>query len=149
MKRELALAAALLAGVVALPAGSGAVVLCDCCAAPKGGACEKACARQEGGLCAPLILPDARRKARGNPLDGTNLKYLELSGLSPLQLEKVRKWAEHWRARAERRFRRALRLARRGRLSRQALADAEKRRDKALVNYQHVIRAYRAAFGRD
>ncbi len=148
MKRKLALAAVVSWGLfAAVPAG--AVALCDCCAAPGGKACASACAERQEGFCAPLLLPEARQKVRGNPLNGVSLKYLELSGLSPLQLEKVREWAEHWRVRAERRFRRALRKARRGRLSRQALARAEKRRDEAIVNYQHVIRAYRAAFGRD
>jgi hypothetical protein len=145
---RLMLAGLLLISPFALP--SRAQMLCDCCGnRPLADTCVKACAgaTSDSGtsLCRPVILPDVRDRARRNPLAGPDLKYLDLTGLSPRQLERVRRWAEKWRARAERRFRRIRARARRGRVNAEAFARAEARRDAVVVNYQHVIRAYRAA----
>jgi len=150
-------------GLAVSYAPATAQVLCDCCgqkpeqaeaqtqasALPE--ACREPCRQAErtAGICRPVILPDARDRARRNPLLGVDLKYLDLSGLTGRQLERVRRWAEKWRARAERRFRRARAQLLRGRIDAEAFRKAEARRDAVVVNYQHVIRAYKAAFGRN
>ncbi len=158
--RALRLAAGLIVMTVFCGLPASAQMLCDCCGsdvsrittdrkAPPAlpDVCREPCrkAKRTAGLCRPVILPDVRDRARRNPLLGVDLKYLDLSGLSRPQLERVRRWAETWRARAERRYRRAKASLERGRLSPEAFGKAEARRDAIIVNYQHVIRAYRAA----
>ncbi len=144
---------------ISFAAPATAQMLCDCCgqkteqatpeikapALPE--ACREPCRQgeQAAGLCRPVILPDVRDQAQRNPLLGVNLKFLDLNGLSRPQLERVRRWAEKWRAQAERRYRRAKARLLRGRLDAEAFRREEARRDAVVVNYQHVIRAYRAA----
>ena len=152
-RRRVAPAAPLLAALWLTVTGgaASAQVLCDCCgdAAALAKACEKPCAEMRAEpLCRPLILPrgtaDGARRG-DNPLAGTNLKYLDLRDLSPRELERVRRWAERWRAQAERRYARSLRLRRRHRITVRRLHEVQGWRDGVVVNYQHVIRAYREA----
>ena len=133
-----------------------AQLLCDCCTPSSlARTCQKACEAQGAldpsgeGFCRPVILPDFRAgKRRTNPLNGIDLKYLDLSGLTPAQLERVRRWAERARRQSEARFRRIKAKARRGRISKEAFAQAEARRDEVVTNYHHIIRAYRDAITR-
>ena len=129
-----------------------AVVLCDCCArdmankAETARYCTEACKRQQRGeFCAPLVLPDIKVRYGNNPLLGIDLKYLSLKGLTPMQRERVRRWAERARWQGERVFQRARKKALMGKIGKQEFARAEKRRDAIVVNYQHIMRAYREA----
>ncbi len=147
MKRAILVAVALAVTAWSLPAR--AVMICDCCAKDRPELCTGPCKEAAQPICTPVILPNVRGWEKTNPLLRYDLKYLELTNLSPKQLEKVRRWAEKQRRRAERRFRRMRARAIRGRISREAFRKAEARRDKVLVNYQHIIRAYRTAKRQD
>ncbi len=147
MKRAILLAGALAAFVWSQPAQ--AVMICDCCAKDRPELCTGPCKEAAQPICMPVILPDVRGWEKTNPLLRYDLKYLELNDLTPKQLEKVRRWAEKQRRRAEREYRRMRARAIRGRISREAFRKAEARRDKVVVNYQHIIRAYRAAKHQD
>ncbi len=147
MKRAILMAGALVAAVWSLPAQ--AVMICDCCAKDRPELCTGPCKEAAQPICTPVILPDVRGWEKTNPLLRYDLKYLELNGLTPQQLEKVRRWAEKQRRRAEREYRRMRARAIRGRISREAFRKAEARRDKVVVNYQHIIRAYRTAKRQD
>ncbi len=135
-----------------------AQLLCDCCAGqPLSRICQKACtsasspnaAGSGNGFCRPMIVPDVRAaKRRTNPLNGVDLKYLDLGDLTPPQLERVRRWAERARSQAEARFRRMKAKAKRGLISPEAFAKAEALRDEAVTNYHHIIRAYRDSIRR-
>ncbi len=147
MKRAI-LAAAMLAGTIWSGAAQ-AVMICDCCAKDKPELCTGPCKELTQPICTPVILPNVRGWEKSNPLLRYDLKYLELKGLTPRQLERVRRWAEKQRRRAEREYRRMRARAVRGRISKEAFRKAEARRDKVVVNYQHIIRAYRAAKQQD
>jgi hypothetical protein len=139
----LLLAAGLALGAASLPAK--AIMLCDCCAKDAGEACAKACENISKAFCRPVVVMDKTAKSKANPLNGINLKYLDLSDLTPLQREKVRKWAEKLRKKAEKDFRMTRLLILWGHKDKSAFAPAEKTRDQAVVNYDHIMRAYRAA----
>ncbi len=141
------LAAALALGVWSAPAD--AIMICDCCAASPPAGCADGCRGRTGEGCAPVIVMKKAARSAQNPLNGLSLKYLDLSGLSRAELEKVRIWAEGLRRRAEREFRRTRLRILRGRAEKNAFAPAEKKRDEAIVNYQHIIRAYREALERN
>jgi len=134
---------AVIAGWTASGLPARAIMICDCCVGKAPPACQSACQKATKEFCQPQIVLKGRR--RGNPLNGVNLKYLDLSGLTPAQLEKVRKWAEKARRKAERRFRKARLRIRRRHKGKSAFAPAQARRDAAIVNYQHIMRAYRQA----
>ncbi len=140
-------ALAALAGWAASGSSARAVMICDCCAKKAPAACEKACRKATKEFCQPQIV--LNKKGKGKPLNGVSLKYLDLSGLSPAQLEKVRKWAEKERRKAERRFRKARLMILWGHRDKSTFGPAQTQRDKAIVNYQHIMRAYRQALGKD
>ena len=147
MKRAILVAGALMVFAWSLPAQ--AVMICDCCAKDRPELCTGPCKEATRPICTPVILPDVRGWEKTNPLLRYDLKYLELNGLTPRQLERVRRWAEKQRRRAEREYRRMRARAVRGRISKEAFRKAEARRDKVVVNYQHIIRAYRTARRQD
>ena len=147
MKRAILVAWALAAAVWSQPVQ--AVMICDCCAKDRPELCTDPCKEATQPICTPVILPDVRGWEKTNPLLRYDLKYLELKGLTPQQLERVRRWAEKQRRRAERKYRRMRARAVRGRISKAVFRKAEARRDKVVVNYQHIIRAYRAAKQQD
>ncbi len=134
---------AALAGWAAASMPARAIMICDCCASKAPAACESACQRATKEFCQPQIVLD--KKSKGKPLNGFNLKYLDLSGFTPAQLEKVRKWAEKERRKAERRFRKARLMILWGHKDKSTFGPAQAQRDEAIVNYQHIMRAYRQA----
>ena len=141
---KLLLAAGLGLSAAGMPAK--AIELCDCCAkAQPDKACETACAQVSEAFCRPVVVMDAESKTDGNPLNGIDLKYLDLGGLTPLEREKVRRWAEKNRRKAEKAFRMTRLQILWGHKDKSAFGPAEKKRDEAVVNYNHIMRAYRAA----
>ena len=140
---KILLAAGLALGAASLPAR--AIQLCDCCAADKTDACAAACAKVSKAFCRPVVVMDKSSQAKGNPLNGIALKYLDLSGLTPLEREKVRIWAEKNRKKAERAFRMTRLQILWGHKDKSAFGPAEKLRDEAVVNYDLIMRAYREA----
>jgi hypothetical protein len=76
------------------------------------------------------------------------LKEISLGEPNERQLESWRRFLERHRGRAMRAYNRADHKYRRGRLSDEDLAAAKALFDKAMVNYNHGIRAYEVAIGR-
>jgi outer membrane protein TolC len=88
---------------------------------------------------------EAGTPAGVNPLVSPSLKYLSLPNGSPSELETARQLLEQWRRRAEARFGVAKQRFRAGEITRSTYDEQRAALEAALVNYQHGMRAYRAA----
>jgi hypothetical protein len=141
--------------LAALLAGYGTVSaqgVCVCCDGAATQACRPACAaaQAEAGFCRPAMIfaGDAGTPAGTNPLLAPSLKYLSLGEASAGDLESVRQYLELWRRRSEAAFGAATDNFRAGAITRSAFDEARTRFEAELVNYQHGMRAYRAALAR-
>jgi hypothetical protein len=139
-------------GLMLAVAGAGSAAaqgICACCEGEATAACKPACAaaQDDAGFCRPAMIfsGDAGTPAGVNPLVSPSLKYLSLPKGSPGELESARQLLEQWRRRAEARFGVAKQRYLAGEITR---ADYDAQRaalEASLVNYQHGMRAYRAA----
>lgn len=77
-----------------------------------------------------------------NPLNGTSLKFLYMSKPTRQGMELFRQFLEKSRKSAESEFRQIKRAYLRGHVGPEEFMQAEKKRDEAVVNYQHGMRAY-------
>jgi hypothetical protein len=133
--------------------GTGAAQgICGCCEGDPSEACKPACAaaQAEAGFCRPamIVTGDAATPAGANPLLSPSLKYLSLVDATPTDLESVRQYLELWRRRSEAAFGVASDDFRAGTITRSAFDEARTRFEAELVNYQHGMRAYRAALSK-
>ena len=142
----LALAAGL-AGAVMQTGGATAIGICKCDS--KTGfepACLSICkeANEKTSFFRPAVYFGDDLKVNGdkNPLNGTSLKFLYLSKPTRAGMEAFRQYLEKHRAAAEKAFQRAKRQYKSGKLDKAGLEKAVKKRDEALVNYYHGMRAY-------
>jgi hypothetical protein len=142
-----------MAAWLSLSASSQALVLCTCCAEQQDrqrqctAICDKAA--PEPGHCAPVVnYSPAKQRPKTNPLYGESLMEISLGRPNPQQLESWRRFLERYRRRAFRDYDKTAEKYRRGRLDDAELAAAKALRDKAMVNYNHGIRAYDVAVGR-
>lgn len=146
---KLAFATLAVTGTLLLAAPAQAAGVCNCCNGQVEDLCKAACeaTNSAGAACRPAaFFGDATGIGGERPLNGFSYKGLDLSDASRQELEALRAWLEEQRAKAERQFRRDLRDVRRGKISRDDYAAALQRRDEAVVNYQHGMQGYIAAY---
>jgi hypothetical protein len=132
--------------------GSGeALNLCNCCATQQAEQCTAACARMTlaPGQCPAVVdYSPAKKRPASNPLYGMSLMEISLGEPTGAQLESWRRFLERYRRRAVSDYEIAAEKFRKGRLDKSALASARALLNKAMVNYNHGIRAYEVAVGR-
>ncbi len=152
MVGRLTAAAALVAAGFFTVSGSafaGSVGICSCCEGEQTATCKPVCeaAQSDIGFCRPAVVVDGDTGTPkgANPLASPSLKYLSLSGESRMELEATRRFFERWRRIAEARFGKAQAEYLAGKSTKAAYEEALAERNAVLVNYQHGIRAYRAA----
>jgi hypothetical protein len=149
MRGAWALALAALLGSYGTVSAQG---ICGCCDGDPPAACKPACAaaQAEAGFCRPAMIfaGDAGTPAGTNPLLSPSLKYLSLADATAGDLESVRQYLELWRRRSEAAFGVASDDFRAGTITRSAFDEARTRFEAELVNYQHGMRAYRAALSK-
>ena len=128
-------------------ASAGAVGICKCDS--KTGfenACLSICkeANEKTSFFRPAVYfgDDAKVNNDKTPLNGTSLKFLYLSHPTRAGMEALRKYLEKHRKIAEAKYKKIRRAMKRGKVSAEEFYAAEKKRDEALVNYYHGMRAY-------
>jgi len=148
MLRALAIAGSFV--VAGIPAGTASAAgVCNCCSGEVEELCKAACeaANGAGGACRPAAwYGDAAAIGGDRPLNGFSFKGLDLSDATRQELEALRRWLETQRRATEVRARRTLRDMKRGKASLDEFKASQSEREEAIINYQHGIQAYIAAY---
>ena len=134
--------------VFAMNSGAAnAVGICKCDSPkPLPDACHALCikANKETLFARPAVYFGTDEIVNGdkNPLNQTSLKFLYLSSPTRQGMENFRRFLEKHRKKAEAEFRAMKRAYKRGHVGPEEFVAAEKKRNQALVNYYHGMRAY-------
>ena len=126
---------------------AAAVGICKCDSQKKlPDACHALCikANRETNFARPAVYFGKDEIVNGdkNPLNGTSLKFLYLSSPTRQGMENFRRFLEKNRKAAEKEFRAMKKAYRHGHVGPEEFTAAEKKRNEALVNYYHGMRAY-------